>query len=280
MTQPLVPADPSDSLEPGQRPAYMPRIHWGFLGVAAAVSGLVVLTATIQQQRRADVVRQRILHLRDDGLGDVARVHQRFRARLDSIIDQAVNSAPTDHVHKGFSMARLHSEPGLYLRLSEQAARSGTPLAPTSKPDVLASCMGLSPMEVREQVEKGEILMPEYLASVHDTNEVLRLLVIEDMLIRRVQVDLGTLNKLADARWLMLVLERADGRRHDVSIWDLEGGRLLAQTSAVPRGRFITAYYRVDGAPRAPRTLPDSNSVVAADCSLAAQVRELLKPPA
>jgi len=280
MTKPFVPADPADSLEPEKRPAYMPCIHWGFLGVAAALVGLVVLLATVQQQRRADAVRQRILHLRDHDLRDVATVHRHFRVRLNSIIDRALNSGASDHVRKGFSMAKLHSEPGLYLRLSERAARSGAPLAPTSRSDALARCLGLSPMAVREQVDKGEILMPEYLASVHDTNEVLRLRVIEDQLLRRVQLDLGTLNKLADARWLMLVLERADGRHQDVSIWDLEGGHLLAQTSVVPRGRFITAYYRVDGEPKTARRLPDSDSMVAADCSLAAHVRELLKPPA
>ena len=278
----LKPARP-DAPESEGRPSYAPRLPWkwiilGVFGVAA-----VFASYFIRQGQRQEALRQQMLTLHHDRLTSVAERYLGFRRRLETwVIEAGAAGEPERYVDPRLNISGLRSGEGLYLRVpadftGDPAQIEGAAMA--MEQDGITRCLGIAPMSVRGLYEKGYFLTPEWVDSVRDEADMMRLRVLDDQLGRHIQVDAPVVLSMMQADWFMLVIERGEDRRDhpvDVYLWDLRRNQQLLRARIQGNGLLVPVRLRFEGTNPAPaQGHPQIRSGGAADCSIASQIRAL-----
>jgi hypothetical protein len=278
----LKPARP-DAPESEGRPSYAPRLPWkwiilGVFGVAA-----VFASYFIRQGQRQEALRQQMLTLHHDRLTSVAERYLGFRRRLETwVIEAGAAGEPERYVDPRLNISGLRSGEGLYLRVPADFAGSPEQIegaAMAMEQDGITRCLGIAPMSVRGLYEKGYFLTPEWVDSVRDEPDMMRLRVLDDQLGRHIQVDAPVVLSMMQADWFMLVIERGENRRDhpvDVYLWDLRRNQQLLRARIQGNGLLVPVRLRFEGVTPAPAPgRPQLRSGGAADCSIASQIRAL-----
>lgn len=278
----LRPARPDAAGSEG-RPSYMPRMPWRW--ILLAVAALVALFGGyyVRKQQRAEALRQQMLTLHEERLGELSSRYTRFVRRLETLVHEAaVAGEPEQWVDPRLNIAGLRSGDGLYLRLPIDAARDPQHIAPAARgaaPDAIMRCLGIAPMNVRGLYEKGDFLTPEYVESIRNEQDSMQLRVLDDQLGRHVQVDVPVVVSMLQADWFMLVLQQGENRRDapvDVYLWDLHRNRQLLRARIQGRGLLVPVRLRFEGVnPAEAPGRPQVRSGGAQDCSIASQIRAL-----
>lgn len=267
------------------RPAYMPKIRWGWLvGAILVVSG-VYLGYQYREGRRADALRADILQTHDERLEPIVERYRTFRAQIEDWTMEAAHAGePERWSDPRLRIAGLHGGEGLYLRLQVEDATSREGIergARAMGEDAITRCLGIAPASVRGLYENGEFLMPAWIDAVRDEPSFMRLRVLDDALARSISVDVPVVSNLLRAQYFLLVLQHGPSRRDapvDIYLWDLREGQQLLRTRIQARGVLIPVRIEqlVPGARVAPAQVPPSmTSPGATDCSIAAQVKAI-----
>lgn len=281
----LKPAKPEPKDE---QAAYMPRFPWRATLIGAVVLAAVVAAYWIKEQNKADSLRAQILRVHEQELSAASQRYREFRTRLETLIEKAGKRQPEAWAHPNLKISGLRSGQGLYLRIPKEAAQSEESMAKAAKrmtPDVIPSCLGLSPASARGLFQDGEFLMPAWTEEARETDSVARLEVIDDELARRIRRDLPAVMNMLRADWFMLVLEHGDNRRDapvDVFLWDLTGQQAqpLLRTHVQAKGMLLPfKYVAKDAPPSPPARRAKMRSGGANDCSIAAQVKAITGEP-
>jgi hypothetical protein len=281
----LKPARPDVDL--GEKPAYMPRIPWRYVVLAVVGVGFLVGMYQYRQASKAAEIRTRIQRGYEGQLGPFAERYRTFRDKLEGwVMEVADNDPPERYADPRLRISALHRGQGLYLRLSREQARTKEGIAIAAKDllrDGIDRCLGIAPTSVRGFYEKGEFLMPGWIDEV-ETAEVARLEVLEEDLKLRADRDLPQLASAMQAQYFLVVVQATQSRRDgpsDVYLWDLREDRLLLSVRTEPVGRLVPIRIALPGVetPRAP-SVDLSDSILAQDCAIAAQVKEVAGEPA
>lgn len=266
---------------------YMPSVPWRWIGLAATTLAVLGAAYWWNEQSKAQALRAGIVRLHQDALAEASTRYVEFRQDITDRILRAATSEPRGHADRQLKVAGLRGTPGLYLRIARRSARSAQDIAKAAaaaEPDVIATCMGLSPLSARGLYERGDFLLPSWLDEAKTTDSVLRLRVIDDELTRRVKRDLPSVLALFQARWFLLVLEHGPRDREpvDVFLWDLREADPLLDARVQSRGVLMSARARFDAMPSsAPRLDPGrAHRSGAHDCSIGSQIKELAGTPA
>ncbi len=264
----------------------MPSVPWRWIALAVSTVAVVGSAYWWNEQSKAQALRAGIVRLHQEALGEAATRYQAFRTDITNRILHATANEPRGRADAQLKLTGLRSAPGLYLRIPRRSARSAQEIAraaATAEPDVIAACMGLSPLSARGLYERGDFLLPAWLDEAKATDSVLRLRVIDDELSRRVKRDLPSVLALLQARWFLLVLEHGPRDREpvDVFLWDLRESEPLLEGRVQSHGVLMSARSRFDSMPAsAPRLDPGAaHRSGAHDCSIAAQIKELAGTP-
>jgi hypothetical protein len=282
--EPLKPARPNADLSEAR--GYMPRVPWRWivLGVAALVilgGGYLYRT----DQKTADL-RARIRGSYEGELAPVTERYRRFREKLEALVLGVEGDGPAaSFADPRLRISALHRGSGLYLRLSHEQARTAEGIAIAAKDllrDGIPRCIGISPISLRGLYETGEFLLPSYLEDL-DSASIARLEVIEDDLRLRVERDLPGIATAMQAQYFLVVIQEGNDRSQvpsDVYLWDLRNDQLLLSVHAIPHGRLVPVRIALPGVetPRGQPALTDT--ILAQDCSIAAQVKEVAGEPA
>lgn len=260
----------------------MPRMPWKWIVLGTAALVALFGGYFVRQRQRADALREHMLTLHEQRLGELASRYERFVDRLETLIhDAAEGGEPERWADPRLNIAGLRAGDGLYLRLPIDAARDREHIAPSARgmqPDAIMRCLGIAPMNVRGLYEKGEFLTPEYVETIRSEQDMMQLRVLDDQLGRHVQVDVPVVVSMLQADWFMLVLQHGENRRDapvDVFLWDLRRNRQLLRARIQARGLLVPVRARFEGVPSAPATRPVLRSGGAQDCSIASQIRAL-----
>ncbi len=279
----LIPARP----DVDEAASYMPRIPWK-LGLLAMLSlGVVIGGYMWKEQRKADALRAAIVQVHDGELGEARKAYQSLRDKLEGLVLSAAQSEPTTVVDPRLHIPGLRSGNGLYLRLQASDAHDKTKIAAgakTMEPDLIATCMGLSPTSARGLYEKGEFLTPAWLDETKKLGDVMHLRVQDEMLSRHIRADLPSVLGLVRSDWFMLVLQEGPNRRDSpvsVFLWDLKRDEPLLHARVRAQGVLLTTRILSKDAPYTPKLSAEArNTTGASDCSIASQLKALAGTPA
>ncbi|MEY4576043.1 MAG: hypothetical protein RL701_746 [Pseudomonadota bacterium] len=277
----LVPARPPTEDDAIHR---LSKFSWRYL-----VLGVVVLSATVggylwKEQRKAESLRARILHVHKTELADARTTYQTFRRELERLTTSAAVASTDTYVAPDFQLQDLSGGRGSYLRIPLVSAGSPDKIAQAAKgmqPDWIPSCLGLAPATSRELYEIGEFLLPSFVADVAQ-KDVMHLRVQDDTLTRRVRQDLPNLLATTRSDWFMLVLEEGESRRDEpvrTFIWDLKRDALLVR-ARVRGHNIVTSAHIESKTPSAAHGKPahephETNAETLNDCSIASALKQL-----
>jgi hypothetical protein len=279
----LVPARPMAEAESA---SFGPRIAWRL--VAGGALFVIVLAGLylVQQNRKLEALRSQLLDVHQRVLADPVRHHTEFRRELESLISKAAASAPAEFTDPRLHLPGLHAGKGLYLRLPATSAADPEAIelaARSSGPDAIPSCLGLAPSAANTLWNKGGFLLPEWAEEVRKQDKLMALRLTETVLSRQMRVDLPELVALTRSDWFLLVLEQGPSRREtpvDVFLWDLRRKQPLLSGRFQGEGVMLQGRVTSKDAPPSPRLQPQpKESVVAADCSIATQVKQRTEAP-
>lgn len=255
--------------------------RWIILGAAALLA--LFGGYHLRQRQRSDALREQMLTLHEERLGEIAARYMRFREHLEGLIVEAARGGePEQWADPRLNIAGLRAGQGLYLRLPVSAARDRATIGPAAlgaQPDSIMRCLGIAAMNVRGLYEKGEFLSPEWLEALRAEDDMMQLRVLDDQLGRHVQVDVPVIASMMQADWFMLVLQQGEDRHDqpvDVFLWDLRRNRALLRARIQGRGMLVPVRLRFEGAHAA--HAPEGVSLRsggAQDCSIASQIRAL-----
>ncbi len=280
----LRPARPDAAASEGGRPSYMPRLPWR--GIVIGGGALVFLFGGyfVRRQQRADALRDEMLSLHQNRLGELSGRYVNFRDRIERLVREAAEAGePETWADPRLNIAGLRGGEGLYLRIPadvarEQPDRIGAAARGMAN-DSIMRCLGIAPMSVRGLYERGYFLTPEWVDEVRNEQDMMQLRVFEDQLGRHVQVDVPVVASMLQADWFLLVLQQGDNRRDhpvDVYLWDLRRDRQLLRARIQGRGLLVPVRLRFEGTnPGEAPGEPQVRSGGAQDCSIASQIRAL-----
>jgi hypothetical protein len=275
----LVPARPDASADAA---AYLPRIPWRYIVLGALSLTLLIGGYYLKERRKASDLRAAMVRVHEVELAQAREPYVALRDKLEGLIMDAAAAEPATLVDPRLHLPGLRSGNGLYLRLPLSEAGSKEAIAEAARwmePDRIATCLGLAPPSARGLYEKGEFLMPAFLAEIQKQDNVLRLRVSDEMLSRRIRADLPSVLGLLRSDWFMLVLQEGENRRDSpvrVFLWDLQGGELLLRTRVKSQGVLLTSRILSQGMPNGPRpTSQEVTTGAANDCSIASQLKTL-----
>lgn len=282
----LKPARP-DAPEPEGRPSYMPRVPWRWVSLVLLAGGLLIGGYFYRQKLRADALREELLSVHREQLGDLARRYETFHERLERWVIQAAEAGPPERfVDPRLNIDGLRSGSGIYLRLPATHARAPEQIliaARSMEQDAITRCMGIAPMSARGLYEKGEFLTGDWVDRLRGEGDLMRLRVIDDQLRRHIQLDAPVVTTMMRADWFMLVVQQGENRRDhpvDVYLWDLREGRQLLRARIQGRGLLVPVRLRFPGVNPAPAPArPSLTSGGAHDCSIASQIRAMTGGP-
>lgn len=274
----LTPARPhSDSDSTG----YLPSIPWRYLLLGALCFAAVVIGYRWKENQKAIALRASILRVHDTRLASAREAYVAARAKLEHLIISAANSPTDDFVDEHLDLLNVRSGSALYMRIPiAQAVTSPKIVAATRamQPDMIPSCLGLSPVSARGLYETGAFLLPEFVADL-DQKSVWELRVQDDELTRHISADLPSIMDMIHARWFMLILEEGENRRDApvrAFVWDLEHEQLLLRARVKSQGILITSHILSKGVDPEQAPEPNEHNAVAAnDCSIAGAIKRL-----
>lgn len=267
--------------------AYRNKFPWKWVLVGALALGLGIGGYKLKQSREADALRNRILSVHGTQLHARSERMRTLQATIQGFVMDAVERTPTETADARLDVNQLRRGQGLYLRLSASSITNPARVAEGARSmtaDAIMNCMGLAPVSARTLYEKGAFLDPAWTHETRDASDVLRLRVIEEELLHHIRTDLPAVEHAMASDWFMLVLERGTTRTNgpvDVFVWNLRDRANLLSVRTRAVGAIITAHANFAGAPAATgqATVTD-RSEVAADCSIASQVRAATGTPA
>jgi len=201
-------------------------------------------------------------------------------------MEAAENDPPDRYVDPRLRISSLHKAQGVYLRLGVQQAktREGIEAAALDlRRDGIGRCLGVTPLSLRGVYEQGAFLMPPWIEEVEGTSGVMRLRVLRDDLARRAQRDLPNVANAMQAEYFLLALQQTQSRREgpvDMYLWDLRRDQLLLSLRTESTGTLVPIRVALPGVPAMPRQRPLRETLLADDCSIAAQVKEAAGEPA
>lgn len=282
----LKPARPP---EEGGKPEYAPRFPWRWVVLGFAALSILGGGYYLREQSKEQALREQIQQAYTQQLGPVVDRYRGFRDELeDWVVEAAEEGPPARYVDPRLRIAALHQGQGLYLRLRADQARTKEGIEEAALqmgPDAITRCLGISPISVKGFYEKGAFLMPGWIdRAAEDRAGMMRLRVIDDELARFGDRDLPPLLNMMQSQYFLLVIERGETRAAgpvDVFLYDLRGDRKLLSLRTEPEGGvLIPVRIATKGAPAGPRAALPTDSPGAADCSIAAQMKELTGEPA
>jgi hypothetical protein len=296
MNTPSKPSKPITRLTPA-RPdlreesasAYLPRIPWHFVLLATLSLATVIGGFYWKEQRKAADLRASILRVHETELAEARNAYLQVRNRLEGLIMGAAAAPDTlaDSVDKRLRLTGLRKGNGLYLRLPLTEAHSKESIAQAAKsmvPDMIANCLGLAPSSARGLYEKGEFLLPAFVADIKHESNVLKLRVKDEVLSRHIRADLPSVLGTLHADWFMLVLQEGDDRREApvrVFLWDLNEGEMLLRARVKSQGVLLISRILSLGLnPNAAQPGGERTNGAANDCSIASALKALTSKPA
>jgi hypothetical protein len=169
----------------------------------------------------------------------------------------------------------------LQVRAPDLASEAGLRAAVESEEeDAIGACLGLELTPLSALSEVPEVLTAKWLARVDDTNDMQRLSVREEQLMRAIERELPALKDLVPADYFLLLVVQGKSRLRDpvdVFLWDLEQDKLVLRSRTENRGRLITVRSQIG--PKSDSGKAAGDPIVTADCSIAAHIKAQLGEP-
>jgi hypothetical protein len=273
-------------LEKGKAPGFGPRFPWKRVTALAVLIGGVGGWYWYDQHQEAERLRASIHSAYEKEVEPAAARIRNFRDQINEWVAEAADRPPAeDWADPRLKLSKLHDAQGLYLRIQADKASSPASIrkaASKMTPDAIPRCLGISPISLRGLYEKGQFLEPEWLERVRKASGVMRLRVLKDEIHRHVRRDLPMMLNMLRSDYFLLVLQHGETRsKHpvDVYLWDLEQDEMLLRARTEAEGLLLPVRIRMGNPPEAPGKV-GVRSPGAADCSIAAQIKEVTGEPA
>lgn len=269
----------------GGRPPYRPRLPWKWIFLGLSAVAILGGTHYVREESKASALRGEITSAYDLHLAEAAARVRAFRGKLEGWTVEAAAHKPETFVDNRLNLAGLHKARGVYLRIPAEAAKSPETIEEAASKmtvDAITKCLGVTPTPLRGLYQNGRILMPGWIEEARDSGSVMRLRVMDEELARHVRNDLPPILTLLQADYFLLILEQGENRigaAVDAFMWDLREDQLLLAARVEADGVLIPARIGMKGAPRTASAAMLAGSG-AADCSIAAHIKELTGRPA
>lgn len=262
---------------------YRPRLPWRRIGLLLALAALAVGGYFWRQKVRADQLRERMYA---EHAAEVAPTLHLLEATRSDLRDKALGAKPgaaNRLVQADVPLSALHDEKVIYLRVlttdlvSQEALEAAID---ADEEDAVGACLGLELIELSRLSDVPEVLTARWLVDAEQTNDMRRLSVREEQLVRAIERELPALRALVPADYFLLLVVQGQSRLRDpvdVFLWDLDADRLVLRSRTENRGRLITVLSRIG--PKTDRVRAKGDPVVTADCSIAAHIKAQLGEP-
>ena len=266
-----------------RRNRYRPRLPWTRVGSVVLVVALVAGAYFWRQKVRADELRERIRAQHTEHVAPVLDELEATRIELEGKTLAAKSGAANRLVEAEVPLSALHDKEMVYLqvRAPDLASEDGLRAAVESKEeDAIGACLGLELTPLSALSEVPEVLTAKWLARVDDTNDMQRLSVREEQLMRAIERELPALIDRVPADYFLLLVVQGKSRLRDpvdVFLWDLEQDKLVLRSRTENRGRLITVRSQIG--PQADSAKAAGDPIVTADCSIAAHIKAQLGEP-
>jgi hypothetical protein len=239
-----------------------------------------------REHQKAEALKSEIVGM-FQRLGPISGRYRDFRGKIEGrVMEVADQDPPERHVDPRLRISSLHKARGVYLRLGARQARTREGIAAAAldlRADGIGRCLGVAPTSLKGLYEQGAFLMPEWLDEVEGTSGVMRLRVLRDDLARRAERDLPNLANVLQAEYFLLAVQQGQSRRDDpvdMYLWDLKRDQLLLSLRTRSTGTLVPIRVALPGTPPVLRQRPLRDTLLADDCSIAAQVKEAAGEPA
>ncbi|MFA9471341.1 MAG: hypothetical protein ACERNK_12270 [Deltaproteobacteria bacterium] len=266
-----------------RRNRYRPRIPWARVGFVVLVAALFAGAYFWRQKVRADELRDRIRAQHAEQVAPVLDELEATRIELESKALDAKSGAANRLVEAEVPLSALHDKEMVYLhvRASELASEDGLRAAVESEEeDAIGACLGLELTPLSALSDVPEVLTAKWVDRVDDTNDMQRLSVREEQLMRAIDRELPALRERLPADYFLLLVVQGKSRLRDpvdVFLWDLAEDKLVLRSRTENRGRLITVRSQIG--PKADSAKAAGDPIVTADCSIAAHIKAQLGEP-
>jgi hypothetical protein len=246
--------------------ASRPRLALLVVGAALMVVAPMLAHAH-REHRQSEQLRSRILRV-GERLDTEREAFEHLKALLPRIAARSRDDAPVDHVRPGLQLSALRTAPGLALHVDLRPA-DATPAPATGR---VAACLGVETVSATQALPLAEGLLVTPYSRAREEDRLSHLRVIDHELAGRLRNDLETVRTLTQARWVLVVVQREDGR--DAHLWDVQTGAHLLGVRDEAGGAFMAAHIALGDTPR--RASVPMGQGPADACALSARVREQL----
>jgi hypothetical protein len=266
-----------------RRNRYRPRIPWARVGFVVLVAALFAGAYFWRQKVRADELRDRIRAQHAEQVAPVLDELEATRIELESKALDAKSGAANRLVEAEVPLSALHDKEMVYLhvRASELASEDGLRAAVESEEeDAIGACLGLELTPLSALSDVPEVLTAKWVDRVDDTNDMQRLSVREEQLMRAIDRELPALRERLPADYFLLLVVQGKSRLRDpvdVFLWDLAQDKLVLRSRTENRGRLITVRSQIG--PKADSARAAGDPIAIADCSIAAHIKAQLGEP-
>lgn len=263
---------------------YRPPLPWKRIGFLLAMVGLIVGGYFWRQKVRADELRERMYALHAEQVEPTLLALDATRLDLTHKALSAKPGAANRLVEAEVMLSALHDEKVIYLKVlatdlaSEEALQVA--IGAEEEEDAIGPCLGLELIALSALSDVPDVLTAKWLAGAEETNDMMRLSVREEQLVRATERELPSLAKLVPADYFLLLVVQGQSRLRDpvdVFLWDLEADRLVLRSRTENRGRLITVMSRIG--PKTDGARAKGDPIVTADCSIAAHIKGQLGEP-
>ncbi len=262
---------------------YRPRLPWKRIGLLLALAALAVGGYFWRQKVRADQLRERMHAQHAAQVAPTLDLLEATESDLRKKALDAKSGAANRLVETDLPLSALHDERVVYLRVlaTELITHEALETAiEADEEDAVGACLGLELIELSALSDVPEVLTAEWLVDAEQTNDMRRLSVREEQLVRAIERELPALRDLVPADYFLLLVVQGHSRLRDpvdVFLWDLDADRLVLRTRTENRGRLITVLSQIG--PKTDRVRAKGDPVVTADCSIAAHIKAQLGEP-
>jgi len=266
-----------------RRNRYRPRLPWTRIGFVVLVVALVAGAYFWRQKVRADELRERIRAQHTEHVAPVLDELDATRIELEGKALGAKAGAANRLVEAEVPLSALHDKEMVYLqvRAPDLASEAGLRAAVEfEEEDAIGACLGLELTPLSALSKVPEVLTAKWLARVDDTNDMQRLSVREEQLMRAIERELPALKDRVPADYFLLLVVQGKSRLRDpvdVFLWDLEQDKLVLRSRTENRGRLITVRSQIG--PKSDSGKAAGDPIVTADCSIAAHIKAQLGEP-
>ena len=266
-----------------RRNRYRPRIPWARVGFVVLVAALFAGAYFWRQKVRADELRDRIRAQHAEHVAPVLDELEATRIELESKALDAKSGAANRLVEAEVPLSALHDKEMVYLqvRASELASEDGLRAAVESEEeDAIGACLGLELTPLSALSDVPEVLTAKWVDRIDDTNDMQRLSVREEQLMRAIERELPALRERVPADFFLLLVVQGKSRLRDpvdAFLWDLAQDKLVLRSRTENRGRLITVRSQIG--PKADSARAAGDPIAIADCSIAAHIKAQLGEP-